>query len=168
MVEYFTELEYYDVDIWNKIIETIKHKKKIANLHFFSCFWEKFSNMNKDPNNPFFKKMDDILDHMKKRHFNNDRNWRYNLEEGRWRTYDELVARREESKYEDFAIKKAELDQSVLDRAMAHEKRLKRLRLAKFSKDLFDEIVEEMLKEKRTPMEMMAELDVDEQALFES
>ena len=40
--------------------------------------------------------------------------------------------------------------------------------MAKFSNDLFDEIVEEMLKEKRTPMEMMAELDVDETALFES
>ena len=34
--------------------------------------------------------------------------------------------------------------------------------MAKFSQDLFDEIVEEMLKEGRTLMEMMAELDVDD------
>jgi len=56
----------------------------------------------------------------------------------------------------------------VLEQAKAVEKRLKRLRMAKLSKDLFDEIVEEMLKEKRTLMEMMAELDVDDQAIFDA
>jgi hypothetical protein len=40
--------------------------------------------------------------------------------------------------------------------------------MAKLSKDLFDEIVDEMLKEKRSLMEMMAELDVDDQAIFEA
>jgi len=60
------------------------------------------------------------------------------------------------------------VDQKILDQAMAAERRLKRLRMAKFSTDLFDEIVEEMMKEKRTPMEMMAELDVDEQALLDA
>jgi len=40
--------------------------------------------------------------------------------------------------------------------------------MAKLSKDLFDEIVEEMLKEKRSLMEMMAELDVDDQAIFDA
>lgn len=34
--------------------------------------------------------------------------------------------------------------------------------MAKYSLDLFDEIVEEMLKEKRSIIEMMAELDVDD------
>ena len=56
----------------------------------------------------------------------------------------------------------------MLEQAKAVEKRLKRLRMAKLSKDLFDEIVEEMLKEKRTLMEMMAELDVDDQAIFDA
>ncbi len=40
--------------------------------------------------------------------------------------------------------------------------------MAKLSKELFDEIVEEMLKEKRSLMEMMAELDVDDQAIFDA
>jgi hypothetical protein len=40
--------------------------------------------------------------------------------------------------------------------------------MAKLSKDLFDEIVSEMLKEKRTLMEMMAELDVDDQAIYDA
>jgi hypothetical protein len=56
----------------------------------------------------------------------------------------------------------------VLDQAKAVEKRLKRLRMAKLSKDLFDEIVDEMLKEKRSLMEMMAELDVDDQAIYDA
>ena len=40
--------------------------------------------------------------------------------------------------------------------------------MAKLSKDLFDEIVEEMFKEKKSMMEMMAELDVDDQAIFDA
>jgi hypothetical protein len=40
--------------------------------------------------------------------------------------------------------------------------------MAKLSKDLFDEIVEEMLSEKRTIMEMMAELDVDDQSIYDA
>ena len=60
------------------------------------------------------------------------------------------------------------MDQKVLEQAKAVEKRLKRLRMAKLSKDLFDEIVEEMVKEKRSLMEMMAELDVDDQAIYDA
>ena len=40
--------------------------------------------------------------------------------------------------------------------------------MAKLDKNLFDEIVEEMMKDKKTILEMMAELDVDEQNIFES
>ncbi len=40
--------------------------------------------------------------------------------------------------------------------------------MAKYSLDLFDEIVEEMFKEKRTLMEMMAELDVDEGSIMDA
>ena len=84
------------------------------------------------------------------------------------RTWRELVARREEPQLSDYLIKKAEIDQNVLQQAKAVEKRLNRLRMAKLSKDLFDEIVDEMLKEKRSLMEMMAELDVDDQAIYDA
>lgn len=40
--------------------------------------------------------------------------------------------------------------------------------MAKYSIDLFDEIIEEMFKEKKSLMEMMAELDVDEAQIFEA
>lgn len=84
------------------------------------------------------------------------------------RTFQELIDRREEPRLEDYVIKKAEIDQNVLEKAQAVEKKLKRLRMAKLSKDLFDEIVFEMMKEKRTLMEMMAELDVDDQSIFDA
>jgi hypothetical protein len=60
------------------------------------------------------------------------------------------VDRREECKIGDSIIKKADIDEKILERARATERKLKRLTMAKYSKDLFDEIVEEMLKEKRT------------------
>ena len=40
--------------------------------------------------------------------------------------------------------------------------------MAKLSKDLFDEIIEEMMSERKSMMEMMAELDVDDQAIFDA
>ena len=45
---------------------------------------------------------------------------------------------------------------------------MKRLRMAKYSQDLFDEIVLEIMQKKSTMMEMMAELDVDDDKIMES
>ena len=45
---------------------------------------------------------------------------------------------------------------------------MKRVRMAKYSPDLFDELVMEMMREKRTMMEMMAELDVEDEKIVES
>jgi hypothetical protein len=113
--------------------------------------------------------LDAPLKKLTEKHYTQDRQWRYTLEDGgRMRTWRELVARREEPQLSDYLIKKAEIDQNVLEQAKAVEKRLKRLRMAKLSKDLFDEIVDEMLKEKRSLMEMMAELDVDDQAIYDA
>ena len=38
--------------------------------------------------------------------------------------------------------------------------------MAKYSQDLFDEIIAEMMKNKKTLMEMMAELDCDEESIY--
>jgi hypothetical protein len=40
--------------------------------------------------------------------------------------------------------------------------------MAKYSTELFDELVMEMMREKRTMMEMMAELDVEDEKIVES
>jgi hypothetical protein len=156
-------LEYYDEEIWNLLVKDIETKLRINNLTFFSTFYEVLTAINNDPKNPFFKKLDGPLKKLSDKHYTKDRQWRYSLEDGgRMRTWDELIARREEPKVSDYIIKKPEVDQKVLEQAKEVEKRLKRLRMAKLSKDLFDEIVEEMIKEKRSLMEMMAELDVDD------
>lgn len=63
---------------------------------------------------------------------------------------DELIARRDECKFTDSYIKRVDIDIKVLEKAKEAEKKLKRLRMAKYSLDLFDEIVEEMLKDKRS------------------
>ena len=63
---------------------------------------------------------------------------------------------------------KGAVDQTLITRAIEAEKKMKRLRMAKYSTELFDEIVTEMMKEKRTLMEMMAELDVDDEKIVES
>jgi len=63
---------------------------------------------------------------------------------------------------------KGAVDQTLIARAIDAEKKMKRLRMAKYSTELFDEIITEMMKEKRTLMEMMAELDVDDEKIVES
>ena len=56
----------------------------------------------------------------------------------------------------------------ILQVAKEAEKRLKRLKMAKYSADLFDEIIEEMMREKKTIMEMLAELDCEEEQIYAS
>ena len=51
---YFHELEYYDKEIWDKLIFDITHKKFISNIYFWSTFYETLTVMNKDPKNPYF------------------------------------------------------------------------------------------------------------------
>jgi len=63
---------------------------------------------------------------------------------------------------------RGKVDQTLVQRAVEAERKMKRLRMAKYSNELFDEIVIEMMKEKRTMMEMMAELDVEDEKIFES
>lgn len=65
-------------------------------------------------------------------------------------------------------IKKGGEDLSIIQKAYDAERKMKRLRMAKYSVELFDEIVVEMMKEKRTMMEMMAELDVDDEKIIEA
>lgn len=40
--------------------------------------------------------------------------------------------------------------------------------MAKYSTELFDEIIIDLMREKRTMMEMMAELDVDDEKIYEA
>ena len=69
---------------------------------------------------------------------------------------------------EQYAQNKAATDQRIIIQAREAEKKLKRLKMAKYSIELLDEIIEEMMRERKTVMEMMAELDVDENMVYAS
>mmetsp|Transcript_37088 Transcript_37088/g.26998 ORF Transcript_37088/g.26998 Transcript_37088/m.26998 type:complete len:98 (+) Transcript_37088:738-1031(+) len=95
--------------------DTMIRKKNVNNITFAGYFYSTMFNMNKDPKNPFFKKLDEKIEKFGAKHFNEDRRWRYNLEEGRFRSLQELIDRREESNQDDFYIKQAETDQRIID-----------------------------------------------------
>jgi len=79
-----------------------------------------------------------------------------------------LLDRRENTVRDAVYSGKGKVDQTLVQRAIDAERKMKRLRMAKYSQELFDEIVIEMMKEKRTMMEMMAELDVEDEKIFEA
>lgn len=109
-------LEYYDVDIWMKLHDDILHKKKINNLHYYKAYYENFTKCNNDPKNPLFKKLDKALQVLTTKHYTEDRKWRYSLEDGgRMRTLEELVETRETRQLSDYIIRKADVDERMLE-----------------------------------------------------
>lgn len=161
-------LDYWDKDIWSQIISTIGHKKRINNITFFQYFNDTLRKLNTDPQGPFFQQLDESISKLKERHYTPDRKWRYDFEGQHLYTLEEMIAKREDSRIDDLYTGKGSLDQTLIQRAIEAERKMKRLRMAKYSVELFDEIVTEMMKEKRTMMEMMAELDVDDEKILES
>jgi hypothetical protein len=162
LVSEFHSLGYYDEELWTKIVDTAINKTKINNTHFWQTIYETMCEMNDDEKCPMYKKLTTKIDELVKKHFTKDREWRYSLEKRGMRSLQDLIDSREESKIDDHLIKRAEVDEKILVQAREAEKRLKRLKMAKYSVELFDEIIEEMMRDKKTIMEMMAELDVDD------
>lgn len=79
------------------LTKDIEQKLRINNLEFFRTFYETLNVINKNPKNPFFQKLDAPLKKLTEKHYTKDRQWRYSLEDGgHMRSWDELVARREE------------------------------------------------------------------------
>jgi hypothetical protein len=102
----FHELGYYDEELWALIAKDVEHKLRINNTYFFVEFYETFTEINKDPKNPFYQKLDSVLKKLTDKHYTRDRQWRYSLEDGgRWREWKELVARRDDCKFTDSYIK---------------------------------------------------------------
>jgi len=106
------------------------------------------------------------IDKMIEKHYTVDRKWRYCVEKRDWRSLQELIDRRDICKREDDIVMREQIDLEILEKAKQAERKLKRLKMAKYSQDLFDEIIEEMMREKKTLMEMMAELDCDEENIY--
>ena len=85
-------LGYYDEEIWMNIHNDILGKKRINNIYFFKAYYETFTRLNNDPTNPLYKKLDKALAILSTKHYTEDRQWRYTLENGgRMRTLEELI-----------------------------------------------------------------------------
>lgn len=123
--------------------------------------------LNEEPKSPLFQTLDDDIAALKK-HYTLNREWRYNFATAQMRPYQELVDRREQEARDSVMIGRGHTDQTLIKRAVEAERKMKRIRMAKYSVELFDEIVVEMMKEKRTIMEMMAELDVEDEKIAEA
>lgn len=164
----FHNLRYYDADLWQLIITTAIQKKKINNTHYFAAIHGSMSQMNEDPDSGFKGKLTAQLEELVKKHYTEDRKWRYSLENSDWRSLQEVIDRREDCKKENTFITKADTDTEIVEQARLAEKKMKRLKMAKYSADLFDEIIEEMMRDKKTLMEMLAELDCDEEEIYAS
>ena len=93
-------LEFMDSDIWQKCFDTISHKKRINNLTFLDYFNQVLRKFNSDPKGAFFKKLDSNIEKLGN-HMNQNRKWRYDFENAKMYSLDELIARREETKYGD-------------------------------------------------------------------
>ena len=87
MAKGFHDLQWYDEEVWNLLIKDISTKKKLNNLEFFQTFNKSLTEMNVDPLNPFFQKLDSTLKVLKDKHYTEDRQWRFNLEENRMRSW---------------------------------------------------------------------------------
>ena len=84
---------------------------------------------------------DEDIAKLKEKHYTTNREWRYNFNAGEMRSYQELVDRRETTDRDAVTVGRGKVDQTLIQRAMEAERKMKRLRMAKYSNELFDEIV---------------------------
>ena len=165
-------IQWYDEEVWTLICETAATKRKINNLTDFRLIhgiMHKINNSKKgDYSMHLAGKFDATLAKLLEKHYTQDRQWKYNAETCQMRPFQELIDRREDAKIEDHLQLKEDIDEQTITQARDAERKLKRLKMAKYSHDLFDEIIEEMMREKKTILEMMAELDASEAEVYAS
>jgi hypothetical protein len=160
------ELKYYDKEIWTLMSESVGKQGKIQNVYFFENFHQIMSKLNTDPSSPLFELMTADIEAFVKKHYNKNRAWRYNLEEARMRTYQELVANRDNCNEADFTIQLKPADNAFIEAEKKAQQKMQRMKLAKYDKDLLEQVLKEMMKEGRTLMEMMAELDITDEKMI--
>ena len=165
-------IQWYDEEVWTLIFDTAVTKKKINNLYDFSLIHGLMVRLNSASSNSRAShlngKFDNQISKLIERHYTTDREWKYNVEKTEWRPIQELIDRRDDAKIEDHTVEGAAIDERTIIQAREAEKKLKRLKMAKYSIELFDEIIEEMMREKKTILEMMAELDALESEIYVS
>jgi len=129
-----------------------------------------FKGINENPatGEGLYQKLTPLIEEFEAKHYTENFEWKYNKDTLKKYTLKELISRSETTQWGHAAQTKPDTDESVLEVAREAEKKLKRLKMAKYSTELFDEIVKEMMNDKKTIMEMMAELDVEDDAIFKA
>lgn len=130
LAEEFAHIQYWDEELWLKIAETAIGKKKINNTHYFHSGYRGLCLINEQPG--FEGKFTEYIDKLVNKHYTEDRKWRYSLEKRNWYTLQDLIDRREESG-EPTPIMRESIDLEILEKAKQATKKLKRLKMAKYS-----------------------------------
>ena len=65
---------------------------------------------NRNPESPYFQKLDENIESYKAKHYNVNREWRYNFDSGEMRPYEDLLDRRENSKQDEMSAIKGTID----------------------------------------------------------
>ena len=87
MFSEFDELQYYDKELLTKMVETLGHKKRINNIYFLSFYHGFLHKLNTEPKSPLFKSLDEAIEQLKTKHYNIDREWRYDWAGMRMRSW---------------------------------------------------------------------------------
>ena len=103
-------LKVYDEELWSACFKTLGQKKRINNMHYFAFYHQTMLKMNEMAEEPFFKKLDKDIAQLKEKHFNINREWRYDFNSARFKSWEELVARRDDVKLEDFKMSRGGVD----------------------------------------------------------
>ena len=107
---------YYDEEIWTRIVDAAIGKKKINNTHYWATIYETLRAIDADEGNPLKGKFTSKIDELVKKHYTEDRKWRYNLEgQGSWYSLEEMQAKRDDSDLSSFLITRAEVDQRIIE-----------------------------------------------------
>uniref|UniRef100_A0A7S3NXM6 Uncharacterized protein n=1 Tax=Euplotes crassus TaxID=5936 RepID=A0A7S3NXM6_EUPCR len=159
----FKKLNYYDEEIFEKIIDSLLVKKRIQNIYLFETFHQFMNEVNENPKGSLYQKWTEKINQFEEKHYTADFKWRYNAEERRRRTHKELVARRDEFDWEDFVEVETTDEREERERKRIEEEQQRKYSV--YNKELFVKQVKKYRAEGKTMIEMMVYLDVDEEAL---
>ncbi|KRX08674.1 hypothetical protein PPERSA_07486 [Pseudocohnilembus persalinus] len=100
-------MEYYNKEIWEKMLDTIMKNKSIRNLKRVASIYELLQKIQKE--GKFYRSLEPEIENFKNRLLQReDHNWLYNVEKGQYHTYAEIV-----KKAEQYDEKKASQKQQI-------------------------------------------------------
>jgi len=90
-------LEWYDEDVWMKIIKTSVHKKRIQNNYFFIDLHRAFKgiNENSEAGEGLYQKLTPMIEEFEKKQYTENFKWKYNTETLEKYSLQQLISRRE-------------------------------------------------------------------------